>query len=159
MQTVIQSLKKIIYLFIILICISCHQNNTDNGKEATRSIPAERPNPDPKPVATYSQDITSEMGRLNHWKFAVAMYETHQTFMYRVQIQYAELNVTDSLQLPNLGFMPKPALQKGKDDYSCVIGFLDDKGVFRDYKLVSVANGNVRIHTLKYYSVQPGTAQ
>jgi len=156
-------MKKVVYALILLFLFaSCNDNGSTNSKAQVPAeeqiIPLERPNPNSKPVTTCSENITSETGRLNHWKFAVALYETHQTFMYRVQIQYAELNITDSLQLPNLGFMPKPALQKGKDDYSCIIGFLDDKNVFRDYKLVSVTDGNVRIHTLKYYSVQRGTA-
>ena len=147
---------------ILIILSSCNGNGTsnDNGDAAsttTGSIPLERPNPNSNPVATYSEDVNSETGKLNHWKFTVALYETNKTFMYRIQVQYAELNITDSVQLPNLGMMPKPALQKGKEDYSCIIGFMDDKNTFRDYKLVSATDGNVRIHTLKYYSVQQGT--
>jgi hypothetical protein len=156
-------MKEIIYILTILLFFAaCNDNNTiankEQGSAEEHVISPERPNPATKPVATYSEDIKSEMGRLNHWKFSVALYETHQTFMYRVQIQYAELNITDSLQLPNLGFIPRPALQKGKDDYSCIIGFLDDKNIFRDYKLVKETNGNIRIHTLKYYGVQQSSA-
>jgi hypothetical protein len=152
-------MKKAFYIPAILIILSsCNGNGTAGNKDATSastgSIPQERSKPNSNPVATYSEDINTETGRLNHWKFTVALYETNKTFMYSVQVQYAELNITDSLQLPNLGFMPKPALQKGKEENSCIIGFMDDKNTFRDYKLVSVTDGNVRIHTLKHYSVQ-----
>jgi hypothetical protein len=151
-------MKQISYILaLLLLCASCNDNNNDNSNKqapAEQTISLERPNPGLKAVATFSEDVTTETGKLNNWKFAVTLYETHQTFTYRIQIQYDELNVTDSLQFPNLGFIPRPALQKGKDEYSCVIGFLDDKNIFRDYKLVSVTNGNVHFHTLKYYSVQ-----
>jgi len=149
-------------LAMFILFASCNGNGTavNNGdvtSATTATISPERPNPSPKPVATYSEAINSETGKLNHWQFAVSLYETNKTFTYRLEVQYAELNITDSLQLPNLGVMPKPVLQKGKEDYSCIIGFIDNKNTFRDYKLVSVTNGNVRIHTLKYYSVQQST--
>ena len=148
-------MKEMIYIFALLFfCISCNNNKENSSKEQTVSL--ERSNPNPKAVATYNENVTTETGKLNNWKFAVALYETRQTFSYRIQIHYAELNVTDSLKFPDLGFMPKPALQKGKDEYSCIIGFLDDKNIFRDYKLVSVTDGSVHIHTIKYSSIQPG---
>ena len=150
-------MKNLIYLLALLLFFTSCNNNKEQAS-ASETVSMERSNPSLQPVATFSEDVTTETGKLNNWKFSVALYETHQTFKYRIQIQYAEMNVTDSLQFPNLGFMPKPALQKGKDDYSCIIGFLDDKNAFRDYKLVAVTDGNVHIHTLKYYSVQPGTA-
>jgi hypothetical protein len=155
-------MKKILYILItFMILASCSGNGTTSSSKdsasATGPVSPERSNPNPKPMATYSEDINTETGRLNHWKFMVALYETNKTFMYRVKVQYAELNITDSLQLPDLGFMPKPALQKGKEDYSCIIGFMDNKDVFRDYKLVSVTDGSLRIHTLKYYGVQQTT--
>ena len=87
----------------------------------------------------------------------MALYETAKTFTYRVQIQYAELSITDSLQLPDLGIAPKPVLQKGKEQYACIIGFMDNKNTFREYKSVTVTDGNVRIHTLKYYGVRRTT--
>lgn len=154
--------KAVYFLTIVFLFASCNTSTNDNSanrssKEqpttAAHPVSAERENPNPKPAATYSEDVTSETGRLNNWKFAVALYETSKTFNYRVEIQYAELSITDSLQLPDLGMEPKPVLQKGKDKYACIIGFMDNKNVFREYKLVSVTNGNLRIHTLKYYSV------
>lgn len=136
-------------IFLFAACGSGDGNTPQRG--TTAPPPLVRQQVDTQPVATFSQPVTSEMGRLNNWKFAVALYETSNTFTYRIEIQYAELTITDSLQLPNLGIAPKPALQKGTDEYSCIVGFMDQDSQFRDYKSITVTNGDVRIHTLKYY--------
>src|SRR3982750_1014787 len=98
-------MKNIIYILALLfLCASCNNNKEQTSSAQTMSL--ERSNPSLTPVATFSEDVTTETGKLNNWKFAVTLYETHQTFTYRIQIQYDELNVTDSLQFPNLGFTP-----------------------------------------------------
>jgi hypothetical protein len=154
--------KAFCILTILCLFASCENKNTNssNANSATTapaSVSQFRDHPSPQPVATHSENVTSETGRLNNWKFSVALYETAKTFTYRLQIQYAELSITDSLQLPDLGTAPKPVFQKGKEKYTCIIGFMDNKNIFREYKSVTVTNGNVRIHTLKYYAVSRTT--
>jgi len=144
---------------VALALVACNNDSAASSSKAQPSILSERANPSSVPVADFSENVTSEMGKLNHWKFSVSLYETRQTFTYRLQVNYAELNITDSFQFPDLGFAPTPALKKGKDDYSCIIGFMDNQHVFRDYKLVEVTDDNIHIRTLKYYGVQQKTAE
>ena len=151
-------MKNILCCFIFFICYACDGDTASMNNKATTltqtpAVSSERANPNPQPVAVFSEKVTSETGRLNNWKFAVSLYETARTFTYRIQIQYAEAVITDSFQFPNLGIAPKPILQKGKDEYSCIVSFMDNQNVFREYKSVTVVDGNIRIHTLKYYSV------
>jgi hypothetical protein len=60
--------------------------------------------------------------------------------------------VEDTLKIPNFGIMPKVEIQKGEKEQSCIIGFLDKNGVFKEYKLVRIKNEQLKISTLKYYA-------
>lgn len=104
-------------------------------------------------VAEYKEDINDH---LNNWSFSVRLYETSKTVYYRVKMKYEELQGEDTLRLPDLGVAPRPVLQKGKDKYSCIIGFLDNDNTFREYKLVYVNKQELGIKTLKHYSVTQG---
>jgi hypothetical protein len=53
------------------------------------------------------------------------LFETEKTFRYLLKMQFEEIKGEDTLKLPNFGIDPKPELRKGKDKYSCVIGFID----------------------------------
>ena len=69
-------------------------------------------------------------------------------------MQYQEIRGEDTLKIPDFGVEPKPAIQKGKDRYSCIIGFMDNENKFREYKLVSVRNGQeLKLTTINYYTV------
>jgi hypothetical protein len=61
--------------------------------------------------------------------------------------------VTDSVNIPNFGIAPKPAIQKGKEPLTCIIGFLDKKNEFMPYRQVSFINDRLRIRTVQSYSV------
>lgn len=114
------------------------------------TVPPLRDRISAKPAATYSEPISDE---LNDWKFAVQLYETKKTFQYIVRVQAKEVRVSDSLTFPNLGSVPVPAIQKGKEPYTCIIGFLDNKGDFKEYKKVSFSNDQLRIKTIRTYYV------
>jgi hypothetical protein len=119
----------------------------------TKMIAEERDAVNPAPVAKYSVPVPDDM---NDWRFTVSLYETKQRFTYRVVAQYQEVSGEDSIVFPNVGMEPKPLLQKGKGQYSCIIGFADKQGQFRPYKEVSVRNEALKITTLKHYAVYSG---
>jgi hypothetical protein len=96
--------------------------------------------------------------KLNDFYFAVRLFETRQTDNYLIKMEFEGIEGEDTLKLPDLGTPPRPVLQKGKDKYSCIIGFMDNDNQFREYKKVFVTeNGkNLRITALKHYAVTEG---
>jgi hypothetical protein len=103
------------------------------------------------PVATYSVPI--EEDQLNNWKFSVNVFETKKTFEFLLKIKYKEVDASDILKVPNFGIQPKIEIRKGEEKYSCVIGFLDKKNEFKEYKLVIAKRDQLKITPLKSYSV------
>jgi hypothetical protein len=59
-------------------------------------------------AATFSKPIE---GEALQGTFAVNIYETAHTFDYLMKIRYAELYVTDTLTLPDLGTQPAPVIK------------------------------------------------
>jgi hypothetical protein len=96
--------------------------------------------------------------KLNEFYFAVRLFETRQTDNYLIRMEFEGIEGEDTLKLPDLGTPPRPMLQKGKEKYSCIVGFLDNDNQFREYKKVFVTNNgrNLRITALKHYSVTEG---
>ncbi|MES2373109.1 MAG: hypothetical protein V4557_11060 [Bacteroidota bacterium] len=148
-------MKRIPFLLLI-VAVACNQpaDNTTTKDSTTvvsyDTIPEIRTTVKSTPAAEYSDPIKDE---LNNWKFAVALYETRRTFHYTVRIQAKEARVTDSINIPNFGTMPKVVIQKGKEPLTCIIGFLDKKGQFMPYRQVSFMNDRLRIRTIQSYSV------
>ena len=152
----------LLLLFFAFNFLSCHSGNqntssqTDSSSKAviiTRAdnVPEFRKEIKKEAVAEYKEKTDN---RLNDWYFSVSLYETQKTFYYLLKLQFEELRGEDTLKIPNLGYQPKPVIQKGKEKYSCIIGFMDDKNAFREYKLVHVENGNqLKVTTLKHYAV------
>lgn len=103
-----------------------------------------------KPVASFSKNVPDE---LNKWVFSINVYETKETFKYLMRIKYKELAVTDSLRIPNFGMMPKVVIQNGKEPLSCIIGFADKKGDFKEYRKAFIDNDKLRIVYLRSYFV------
>lgn len=104
----------------------------------------------PKPVTSFSKNVPDE---LNKWVFSIDVYETKETFKYLMRIKYKELAITDSLRIPNFGMLPKVVLQNGKEPLSCIIGFADKKGDFKEYRKAFIDNDKLRIVSLKSYFV------
>lgn len=130
--------------------------NTDSTQEsaivnAAARIPLFRDTVQKTPVAEYQVKTDNP---LNDWYFSVRLYETPKTFHYLIRLQYEEIQGQDTLKLPNFGTMPKPAIRKGPEKYSCIIGFMDKDNQFREYKKVYVAAGDrLKITALKHYAV------
>ncbi len=144
-------------ILLLIACAACNNPSVPGNPShdttvtlAADTVPQTRTKVNSSPAAEYSEKVPDE---LNDWKFAVALYETPKTFQYILRVQYKELRITDSLQVPDLGFYPKVAIHNGKDPLSCIIGFLDKKEEFKEYKLVRIQSDQLKITTLKYYRV------
>jgi len=155
-------------LFSSLVCItivsvvmnSCGDSsggkNPDSTDTTTRvrsvadNVLPERTTVKKEPVATYSEKVKNP---LNDWRFRVQLFETPKTFRFLMKLEYEEMNETDTLKIPNLGFEPKLKIIKGEEPYSCIIGFIDNKETFREYKKVIATNNRLRVITLKHYAV------
>lgn len=143
-----------ILYFLLLVSCGNHSETIDATVEdsVTTMLPVAefRDSVATSAVASYHKKTPND---LNDWYFSVALFETPKRFDYLVKMKYEEAGGEDTISFPNLGVEPRPELRQGKNDYSCIIGFLDNKGVFREYKEVSFANNQLKITTLKYYAV------
>ena len=105
-------IMKYCYFFILLILVACNgKNESDKSTDQSvtvinDTIPLARTDVESGPVATFSEKVKDP---LNDWKFAVEVYETKATFDFLIKMQYKELEVSDTLQVPNFGIMPKNA--------------------------------------------------
>jgi hypothetical protein len=113
-------------------------------------VPMYRTTVSTEPVAEYQQKTENP---LNDWYFSVKLFETSKTFQYVMKLKYEEMEGDDTLFLPNVGTLPKPVIQKGDDKYSCIVGFMDNHDQFREYKKVYVKNDELKVTSLKHYSV------
>ena len=149
--------KNSIVFSALVICLSaCNQLHEDsNVHESTTfitndTVSAIRSKVNAAPVAEYIKPLEDT---LNHWNFAVSAYETKQRFKYLLRMKYEEIDESDTLDIPNFGIQPKVEIHKGKDDYSCIIGFLDKAGQFKEYKQVAIKDNQMKETTLKKYFV------
>ena len=157
-------MKKRNLLLCCLLAAGCRETapkETVKADEAAKPAPAAQTPPAEKipmyrntvskePVAEYKQKTDNP---LNDWYFSVKLYETPKTFQYLMKLKYEEMEGDDTLFLPNVGTMPKPVIQKGEDKFSCIIGFMDNHDQFREYKKVYVKNDELKVTSLKHYSV------
>jgi hypothetical protein len=150
-------MKKLILLVLVATTACKQQKDKQPGSDTTGTvvitndtIPATRTVVNEAPVASYSQPVPDE---LNNWQFAVQVYETKRTFHFILRMQYKELRITDSLNIPNFGIQPVVELKKGPEPFSCIIGFRDKKGVFKEYKKAYVSKEKFKFTTLNHYYI------
>jgi hypothetical protein len=148
---------KIIYTVLVLLFIaSCNSNgdNTSSGDSVVRkyeNIPAERKTVNSNPVKTYEETVKSFE---TTDEFKVAVYETKKTFHYLVKIAYKQMEVEDTLKVPNFGIQPAVEIVKGDSIRpSCIVGFKDEKNQFRESKLIYFDNDRLGVKVLKHYAV------
>ena len=140
----------------MIFIIACNQKNklpdknTGLENKSGSAIPEIRNTINKKPVASYS--IPMGDPRLDR-KFGVEVYETPYTFKYLLQMQYDGMIQTDTLKVPNLYRWPTIEIKPGKEKLSCIIGFLDEKNNFREYKLLSGKNNHLSLSVLKSYGI------
>jgi hypothetical protein len=151
-----------------LLAAGCHETTPGNeavakaDEAAKKSTPAIKTPPPAEKVPMYRTTVNAEPvaeykekteNPLNDWYFSVKLYETPKTFQYVMKLKYEELEGEDTLFLPNVGTVPKPVIQKGEDKYSCIVGFMDNHDQFREYKKVYVKSDQLKVTSLKHYSV------
>ena len=155
-------------LLCCMLAAGCHETTPANeavvkaDEAAKKSAPAIKTPPPAEKVPMYRTTVNAEPvaeykekteNPLNDWYFSVKLYETPKTFQYVMRLKYEELEGDDTLFLPNVGTVPKPVIQKGEDKYSCIVGFMDNHDQFREYKKVYVKNDQLKVTSLKHYSV------
>lgn len=142
------------YLLLIFFIVSCveKKNNTGITSEVfiNDTIPELRKKVNKKPVASY----WIQMGNPKlERRFGVDIFETPFTFKYLLSMQYDAMPENDTIEIPNFGKYPDIKVIPGKEKLSCIIGFMDAKENFKEYKLLSAKNDKLRLSTLKYYAV------
>jgi hypothetical protein len=137
-------------VFIIQLAIACQSKSSqDSGSSGT--IPEFRKTVKKEPIAEYREKVND---KINDWYFSVQLLETSKTFNYLIKMQYEEVRGEDTIKIPDFGIEPKLEIRKGKEPYSCIIGFLDKENRFMEYKEVSVQNGtDLKLTTIKHYTV------
>ena len=114
------------------------------------TIPATRLNVNKKPVASYV--IPMGDPKLDR-KFGVEIYQTPETFKYLLVMYHDGTIQDDTLTVPNFGVWPEVKVKPGKEKLSCIIGFLDNKNEFREFKMLSAKGDKLRLTILKQYGV------
>lgn len=131
---------------------------TDSAAAKHKALPTFRRNPEHRDhvkkeaVAEYKVRTANT---LNELYFSVDLYETPETMKYLAKVDFEGLTGEDTIKLPDIGITPHPVLQKGPEKYSCIVGFLDNDGNFRELKKVYVTDKGqeLKITTLKHYMV------
>ena len=139
-------------MLLIVLLWACNENKKQatTGITSNDTISGTRNSVNKKPVASYWVQMGNP--KLER-KFGVDIYETPFTFKYLLSMQYDAMPETDTLEVPNFRMLPTIKVVPGKEKLSCIIGFLDEKGNFKEYKLLSAKNNNLRLSTIRYYSV------
>lgn len=145
----------ILFLFISTACSNGNSLKSENASDTTSftsndTIPEIRKGVSNKPVASYLIPINDPVLKQ---KFGVEIYETPRTFQFLLRMQYEGMEVTDTLKIPNFGMWPVVKINPGKDKLSCIIGFLDKKKEFKEYKMLTAKGDKMRLIVLKRYTV------
>ena len=142
-------MRTVVLIFLQLV-IAC-QSKTSRDAANQDAVPEFRKNIKELAIAEYKEKVDNP---INDWYFSVRLFETPKTFQYILKMQFEEVRGEDTLKIPDFGMEPRLEIHKGKDRYSCIIGFLDKENNFREYKEVSVSNGKeLKLTTLNHYTV------
>jgi hypothetical protein len=142
----------------------CHSStpgqttDTDTPLAKRKDLPMFKRNPELRaqvkkgPVAEYKVRTDD---KLNEQYFSVRLFETTETMKYLAKVDYEGLPGEDTITLPDIGITPQPALQKGPERYSCIVGLMDNDKGFRELKKIYVTDQGkeLKITTLRHYRV------
>jgi len=140
-------MKQVFTILAAALLFSC-----SNSESSTQPYTEERATVSNEPVKVHEESVGDSLNP--DWKFKVELYEQKQSLKYHAKFQYKEVTGEKIFSYPNLGFMPKPALKKGSDPLSCIIGFYDADSTFMELRLVKVENENLVYRHLKEYQVE-----
>lgn len=145
-------------LLLLAGLTACQGNHTAKAKAkapadsttfvTNDTIPEIRKTVSKKPVASYLVAVNDP--KLER-TFGISVYETPLTFQYLLKMHYEAMEVTDTLTVPNFGVWPVVQIQPGKDKRSCIIGFLDTKKKFKEYKMLIAKGDKMKLTVLKNY--------
>ena len=147
-----------VWLLLAAVFIRCNQFADKNKLQAPEfddttsyrakdTIPAIRNPINLKPVSSFSELVTDEF---NKWEFVVKIDEI---FKYLIKIRYKELDISETLTVPNFDTVPKVIIKKDTIEHSCIIGFADKKGKFKKYEIAVIKNDQLKLIGLKSYFV------
>lgn len=147
--------------FLLFACNPLGKDTPVEDSATTESTPETgvsevRDNPKSSAVVNYQEKVQND---LNNWFFRVALYETKERFVYRMAMEYEEIKEEKDIRFPNLKMEPKPQIKRGSKEHEAIVGFLDEKGNFREYLKVFVEDGNLQVKTLKHYAVYEKDAE
>ena len=148
------------YLCLFIVCAAActgnsHQPQVEKAADTTAfvsndTIPMERAGVSRKAVASYFVPVGDP--KLER-SFGISIFETRHTFRYLMQMHYEAVQVTDTLKIPNFGTWPVVEVRQGKDKLSCIIGFLDQKKQFKEYKMLTAKGDKMKLVVLRKYDV------
>lgn len=141
-------MKYFLSLLSAVVLFSCNQSPKDD----TQPYVKERATVKTDAVAVYEESVNDKLNP--DWKFKVQLFEQKESLKFEARFQYKEVAGEKIFSVPNLGFMPKPALKKGPQPFSCIIGFYDADSTFMELRMVRVENENLVYSHLKEYAVE-----
>ncbi len=146
---------KILLPLYVVLYFSCAEksksvNDVNANSVSNDTIPELRKSINKKPVAAYIVPMGNP--KLDR-KFGVEVFETANTFKFLLKMYYDGITENDTITIPNFGITPVVKAKAGNEKLSCIIGFLDRKNDFKEYKLLCLKGGNLRLSTIKYYGV------
>jgi hypothetical protein len=141
----------------VLFAVSCSGSASTAKKEAQDTvvelwdkIPQKRDTVHTESVARYKEKVKNAFG---DGAFTVNVYETENTFDYRVEMDYDGLKGKGKLHIPDFTVRPKIEIRKGETPTTCIIGFYDRRGVYREYKQVKCQGKQMAYTTLQRYAM------
>jgi hypothetical protein len=148
----------LLVIFALSACNSSAREPASTDSPAVKTPPSAEIGPNPEFRAHVKKDAVAEYrvrteNSLNEMYFSVRLYETPETMKYLAKCEFEGLTGEDTVKFPDMGTAPHPVLQKGPEKYSCIIGFQDSDGNFRELKKVYVTDKGqeLKITTLKRY--------
>lgn len=149
-------MKQALIIFATMLFFACapaeQEIEAAKPDAKTPAIPEFRENPSADPVANYSKPIPDD---LNGFVFAVKVFETKRTAVYKLDVQYKVLHVVDSFAVPVMTTLPQIAIQPDSSKtFGCFIGITDSMKGFLPMQHIYVQNEELKLKTIAKVAVR-----